>query len=97
MTSREREDAADVVAVFVGHEDRVERRRLDTQPQQPRFGHADTEAAIDHHAPGTVATVDAVAARGVAAKTGLDDQAIAFAAATERSEPHDGRRTGYFS
>jgi len=65
-------DAADMIGMFVGNQDRRQRRWLDADPRQACRGVAHAEPAIDQ---------DAGGAR-------FNDQAIAFAAAADRSEAH---------
>ena len=60
----------------MGDEDRVERRRLEAEARQPRRGVAHAEPAVDHD-PGA---------------SGLDDEAVALAAAADRGEAHQPRR-----
>src|SRR4029079_4301584 len=71
MLRREGGDAAQVVAVLVGHDDAGEIRGVEADPPDALGGLADAEAAVHHPA------------RAVA----LDDEGIAPAAATETREP----------
>jgi hypothetical protein len=70
MTSRERNDAAEMVAMFVGDENAREIVRASAQTSEAPERLALAEAAIDHQASGAA----------------LDQQRVARAAAAKRRE-----------
>src|SRR6185437_8459263 len=74
VSCRERRDPANVVAMLVRDEDRCDRRGIDSKARETNARVAHAEAAVDQ---------DRGAAR-------LDDEAVALAAAAQRSEAHSG-------
>ncbi len=74
MTRGERGDAAHVILVLVRHDDRGQVAREQAVTREARRGVADAEAAIDQD-PG---------------RAGLDDEAVAFAAAAQGGEAQSG-------
>jgi hypothetical protein len=72
VLAREARDAADVVGVLVGHDHGVHRVRLDAEAAQAGLGLAQHEAAVHQH-------------RG---RAGLDQRAVAAAAAAQHRKTH---------
>ena len=68
----ERGHATDVVAVLVGHQDRVEVLGRQAEAREAEHGVAHAEAAVDHHP------------RAIR----FDDEAVALAAGADRGEAH---------
>ncbi len=72
MARGERRYAADVVRMFVGDDDGIERIGFDADAGQARGGIAHAEPAVDHDARGA----------------GFDNESVALAAAADRREAH---------
>ncbi|MDR8822679.1 hypothetical protein FEQ05_06424 [Burkholderia pseudomultivorans] len=74
--TRERQRTADVVAVFMRDQDRIEIADAEIQAAEPTLDLLRGKTAVEQHA------------RGGRAARGLDDQRVALAAASEAREAH---------
>ena len=66
----------DVVAMLVGHEDRIQIGRIEPHPREAYDGLLQREAAVDEHA------------RGARAVAGFEQRGVASAAASQASKAH---------
>jgi len=72
MARRKRRHAADMVRMFVGDDDGIERVGRNANAGQPCRGVAHAEPAVDHDARGA----------------GFDNESVALAAAADRRKAH---------